>query len=587
MAKNGAGKSSLLKILAGIDLADEGKISLRGGIKLEFLEQEPRFNPQDTVLEAVISSSDQIFQVIKEYEIALLSGQKAQIAAAHEQMDHLEAWDVEARVKQILGKLNIHHFLQPIRELSGGQVKRVALAKTLLCDSDILLLDEPTNHLDLDMVEWLEGHLGRMKTSILMVTHDRYFLDRVCNHILELDNQQLFTYQGNYSYFLEKKEERIQNTTARIEKAQNLYKKELDWINRMPSARTTKSKSRIEAFSDIEAIARQKLDTPTIEFNLSSPRIGKKILDLYDVSKSFGSFHILQNFSYRFKPGEKTGIIGPNGSGKTTLLNIIGGLLKADSGKIEIGETIKLGYFKQEGLAFKEDMRVLDLAKEIAEVVSLGDGRKIGVSQFLQFFLFPPDLQRTPIAKLSGGERRRLHLVYVLMQNPNFLLLDEPTNDLDIQTLQVLEEYLLNFKGCLLIVSHDRFFLDKITDHLFVFGEQGKVVDFPGNFSQYRDHKRNHIQIKKSASPVKEKVKEREPDSSPKKAGFREKFEFTQIEKELEELEEEKKQLEDGLSSGIWDQERLIRESNRLGTVLQLIDEKTNRWLELSELIQS
>lgn len=501
-----------------------------------------------------------------------------------EKMDQYKAWDYENKVKQILSKLKITNFDQVVGQLSGGQKKRVGLAKVLITDPDFLILDEPTNHLDLEMIEWLEEYLNKSKGTLLMVTHDRYFLDRVCNEIIEMDANSIYTYKGNYSYYLEKRAERIENINAEVGKAQKLLKTEQEWMRRMPQARGTKAKYRIDAFYDLKKKAAAGFKEDSMELDIKSARLGKKILELEGLYKSFGDLKILEDFSYKFQRGEKIGIVGKNGTGKSTFLNIITRNLEPDSGSIEIGETVVYGYYRQDGITINENERIIDVIKDIAESIDLGNGKVMSASQFLEYFLFPPKTQYNYVSKLSGGEKRRLYLMTVLMKNPNFLILDEPTNDLDIMTLNVLEEYLMNFKGCLIIVSHDRYFMDKVVDQMFAFEGMGKIRNFPGNYTIYRDtideEEKELKKIEKPAKPKKEKPKS---NNTAKKLSFNEKREFEQLEVDLEALNTEKEELETAMSSGTLTNDELLQKASRIEEVINLIDEKEMRWLELSE----
>lgn len=584
IARNGAGKTSILNVLAERDTPDTGKITKQNDLKIAYLPQNPEFNPQDSVLKAMIASSEKIANCIEFYQKALKTGHKKELGIAIEQMDLFHAWDSETQAKQILDKLSLPDFSQKVCELSGGQKKRLALASTLFQKSDLLILDEPTNHLDLTMIEWLEDYLTRSNCALFMVTHDRYFLDNVCDEILELEGGVLHTYKGNYGYFLEKRNERIQSMNSSIEKAKNLYSRELEWMRRMPQARGTKSKSRIDKFYEIKEVASQKSNESKVKLDVKMTRLGKKIIELQYINKSFDDKILIKDFQYKFIRGEKIGIIGPNGCGKTTFLNIITGNIKADSGKIETGETVKYGFYKQSGIHFNDDDRVIDVVKEIAELVILGDGRKMSITQFLNYFLFPPETHRNKISKLSGGEKRRLYLLTILMQNPNFLILDEPTNDLDIVTLNVLEEYLKIFSGCVLIVSHDRYFMDKIVDHIFSFEGNGVVRDFPGNYSQYREKKETLKRLKKKEVPPQSKSVVKK-ESKPLKVSFKHKHEFELLEKEIKQLNIDKQNLEALISSGSLDQEKLIEISTTLGKLIENLDLKETRWLELDELI--
>ena len=556
IAKNGTGKSTLLSILTGKESQDEGNIIFKRDLTVGFLEQSPHFNPDDTVLEACFNHNGNEEKILK--------------------------------AKQILTQLKITNLAQPIKELSGGQQKRVALANVLITNPDLLILDEPTNHLDLDMIIWLEGFLSRGNKTLLMVTHDRYFLDRVCNSIIELDNSMIFTYKGNYAYFLDKRQERINNAKAEIQHANNLYRRELEWMRRQPQARGHKARYREEAFYELEKIAKQRMEERLIRLKSKNVYIGSKIFECQYVSKAWSPEKIiLKDFYYNFSRFEKMGIVGDNGTGKSTFIKMLLGEVAPDSGKFDIGETVKFGYFSQEGLKFNEQQKVIDIIKDIAEYIDLGGGKHMTASQFLQHFMFTPEQQHNYVYKLSGGEKRKLYLCTVLMHNPNFLVLDEPTNDLDIQTLQVLEEYLQDFPGCVIIISHDRYFMDKIIDHLLVFEGQGRIKDFPGNYTQYREWASLQPQEK---TPTSSNSKE---DSDPKKnyrndtkrkLSYKEKREFEQLEEEIIQLEEEQKALEDALSSSELSVEEITEKSKRLACLKNELDEKSFRWLELSEL---
>lgn len=585
IAKNGTGKTTLFNIITGKDSPDSGKIIFRNNIRFGFLEQNPPLNPKNTLLNEVLHSSNNVKEAIIQYEKAINTHDKNLLSKATEQMDLLGAWDYEVKVKQILTKLKIDKYDQLISTLSGGEKKRVALASVLIEEPDLLLLDEPTNHLDLDMIEWLENYLRNTHSTLLMVTHDRYFLDRVCNEIIEMDNSKIYSYKGNYSYFLEKREERLNNEESQVERAKNILRKEEDWMRRMPKARSHKAKFRIDNFYQLKDVASQSRNDEQMQINVQASRLGKKILEIENLSKKFENISILNNFSYKFSRGEKIGIVGDNGTGKSTFLNLITQNIVPDTGTIEVGQTIVYGYYKQEGIQFTENQRVIDIVQEIAEVVSLGGGREMGVKEFLNYFLFPFDMHYTQVSKLSGGEKRRLYLVTVLMRKPNFLILDEPTNDLDIMTLGVLEDYLTTFDGCVLVVSHDRFFMDQVVDHIFVFQGNGNVKDFPGNYSQYREWtlKMEKVQIKESAIiPKKEIVKSDKPKI---KLSFNEKREYEQLEKEIADLENEKTNLENEINSGNLKTEDLIKKSKRIAEIIHLLDTKTDRWLELSEFI--
>ena len=555
IAKNGSGKTTLLNILAGKEDYDSGEIVFRQGIKVGYLEQNPCFPDDMTVADACLFSQN------------------------------------ELKAKQILTRLKITDYNQFVKELSGGQVKRVALANALISEPDLLILDEPTNHLDLDTVEWLEDYLKRYNRSLLMVTHDRRFLDRVCNDIVEIENRQLFQYKGNYGYYLEKKQERITAMSVEAERAKNLYRKEAEWMNRRPQARATKAKARINAFYELEEKVRQRSGGGNIKLDVKATYIGSKIFEAEHICKSYGDLKILEDFNYIFSRYEKMGIIGNNGTGKSTFIKILIGEIPPDKGTINIGETVRFGYYAQDGLQFDEQMKVIDVIRDIAEEISLGDGKRLSASQFLQHFLFTPETQYNYVYKLSGGEKRRLYLCSILMKNPNFLILDEPANDLDILTLNVLEEYLQNFKGCVIVVSHDRYFMDKVVDHLLVFNGNGDIKDFPGNYSDYRDWKEDKERLSKSEQAGKAQNKEKtnvKPGKTPpekKKLSFKEKRELEELEIEIPVLEKEKSELEEILKdAGNLSSDELIKYTTRIGKLPELIDEKTLRWLELSEL---
>ena len=583
IAKNGAGKSTLMDIIAGLETPDSGKSSLSNHISIGYLRQNPDLNPEDTVLEAAFNSTGELIQAVKNYQKALENHDSRQLDSAIERMNALNAWDFELRIKQILTQLKITDVNQQIKFLSGGQKKRVALAHILIDEPDFLILDEPTNHLDLEMIEWLEKYLEKAKGTLFMVTHDRYFLDRVCNEIIELEDNTIYKYKGNYSYYVEKREERIQSMNAEIDRAKNLFRTELEWLRRMPQARSHKSKYRTEAAYVLQEKASKRRVEDEIELTVQGKRLGSKILNVKNLSKAFGDLVILDKFSYNFARLEKIGIIGKNGSGKTTVLNMLTGALQPDSGTIDVGETISFGYYRQDGINFKSGDRVIDVIKEIAEVVDMGNGNRMTASQFLNYFLFPPESQYNFVEKLSGGEKRRLYLCTILMRNPNFLILDEPTNDLDIMTLNVLEDYLRNFQGCAIVVSHDRFFMDKIVDHLFVFGGEGQVKDFPGNYSDYRDwvdekEKEQRLPEKKEKTAKPKAIKE-----GARKLSFNEKRELEQLEIDISKLEEEKTAIEIAMNSGDCPSEELVIKSQRHGEIRNILDEKEMRWLELSD----
>lgn len=592
IANNGTGKSTLFNVLAGYDTADGGEIAFRDGINIGFLEQVPVINKKISIKEYISTAGLEINQVIKGYKQALADQEKTfnnQTQEALEEattlMDKYNAWDYERKMQEILSRFRITELDQQVHTLSGGQQKRLALAMVLLNDPEFLILDEPTNHLDIDMIEWLESYLFGSGKTLLMVTHDRYFLDRVCDHILELSHGKLYHHAGNYEYFLRKKAERQQTEATEIDKAKNLLRKELDWMRRMPKARGTKSKARKDAFYETKEKAESHKPGQELKLNIKVQRIGGKILELDKVSKSFGDIQILDNFSYIFKKGERIGVIGKNGTGKTTFLDILTGKEKQDSGTIDTGETIAFGYYKQKGLQINEDKRVIEVVKDIAEVIPGSDGSMITASQFLQHFLFPPKLQHAFVSQLSGGEKRRLHLLTILIKNPNFLILDEPTNDLDIITLNKLEEFLSQYKGCLVIVSHDRYFLDKLTDHLFVFEGDGIIKDFTGNYTQYREKKALQ---EKHSKPAKTKEKKSKPltnkPKTKKKLSFKEQRELAQLEKDIEVLELEKEELENKFNSGALAFKELQDSSKRVGELIEIIDEKMMRWMELDEI---
>lgn len=592
IARNGAGKSSLLNIIAGKDLPDSGSVTFRKDIRWSYLPQNPDLDEKKSVFDILFNSENEFMHAIRNYELSLKQLHSDDSPEAHKfletastEMERVGAWDYENKIKEILTRFKIVDLDQRIGELSGGQKKKVSLAKALLEETDLLILDEPTNHLDIEMIEWLEDHLSRQSLSLLVVTHDRYFLDNVCDEILELDNNKLYRYKGNYAYFIEKKAERETIEALETEKAQGLYRKELEWMRRMPQARTTKSKARIDNFYDIEEKAKKRTDKGTGPLEVKMSRIGGKVLELNNVFKAFGDIKLIENFSYIFKKGERAGILGKNGSGKTTLLNLITGELAPDMGKISTGQTIVFGYYSQEGFQPKEDKRVIEIAKEIAEQIPLGKGY-LSASAFLSHFNFPHTLQYNYFSSLSGGEKRRLFLLMQLLKNPNFLILDEPTNDLDIHTLNILEDFLLNFEGCLLVVSHDRYFMDKLVDHVFVFEGNGKIKDYYGNYTEYYRIKlaeeAKAANAKSNLIPKKEK--EPAPQDKVRKPTFKEKKEYEELEQSIQFLEEQKIAIMDRMNSGICTPEELSQLANDYAAMEKLIEEKTNRWLELSEL---
>lgn len=591
IAKNGTGKTTLLNIITGKEDYDSGNVVYRRDLRIGYLPQDPHFPEDITVLEACFHSDSEVVGVISAYEEALMSGDSGRIEELVEQMDLLKAWDYEYRAKQILSQLKINNFDQKIEHLSGGQLKRVALANVLISEPQLLILDEPTNHLDLEMTEWLEEYLKRNNITLLMVTHDRYFLDRVCSSIMEIDKRSLYSYNGNYSYYLEKRQERIDAQNAEVARANNLLRTELDWMRRQPQARGSKAKYRIDAFYELEKKAKQEHDMGNVKLDVKSSYIGSKIFEAKHLSKRFGDVKILEDFNYIFARYEKMGIIGNNGAGKSSFIKMLMGQLQPDSGEIEIGETVRFGYYSQDGLQFDEQMKVIDAVRNIAEEISLGDGRRLSASQFLQHFLFTPETQYNYIYKLSGGEKRRLYLCTVLINNPNFLVLDEPTNDLDIVTLNILEEYLRSFKGCVIVVSHDRYFMDKVVDHLMVFKGNGELKDFPGNYSDYKEWKNLMEEQKKLEVSEKNKKTKNEAKqirevttTSKRRLSFKEKREFEELEILIPRLEEEKSNLEVELSSGTLSNDELLEKSKRISVLIDEIDEKTMRWLELSEI---
>ena len=590
IAKNGTGKTTLLNIIAGKEGYDNGRIAFRRDLRVGYLEQDPAYPDNLTVIEACFHHGNEVIDLIKKYEICLQTPGNPNMDKLLSQMDMLNAWEYELKIKQILSELKISNFDQKVGELSGGQLKRVALANTLITEPDLLILDEPTNHLDLEMTEWLEGYLERSNLSLLMVTHDRYFLDRVCSVIMEIDNQQMYTYKGNYSYYLEKRQERMEAANAEVAKAKNLYKTELEWMRRMPQARGTKARYREDAFYDLEKVAKKTFDTSSVELQMGASYIGTKIFEANNVNKKFDDLVILDDFSYNFSRYEKMGIVGNNGTGKSTFIKVMMGELAPDSGTIDLGETVRFGYYSQDGLEFDDQVKVIDVVRNIADVIDLGNGKQLTASQFLQHFLFTPETQYNYVYKLSGGERRRLYLCTILMTNPNFLVLDEPTNDLDIMTLNVLEDYLQHFKGCLIVISHDRYFMDKVVDHLMVFNGDGDIRNFPGNYTQYRDWKEFKEEEEKNAQKAKlAQVEDKDKHSKVRhnenrKMTYSEKREFETIEKDIDKLEAQKATIEDELCAGDLSVEELTKKSKKLSEINDSIDTKTMRWLELSEI---
>ena len=588
VAKNGSGKTTLLRVVGGIE-ASEGetaKIILKKDIRIGWLPQEPDFHPEQTILESVLDSENPMVQAVKAYEESMLLNKTEAMEKAIQRMEDLKAWDVEARIKEVLFKLNILNLDQKIGALSGGQKKRVALAKLIIDEPEFLILDEPTNHLDVEMIEWLEDYLKQQNLTLFMVTHDRYFLERVCNIILELDRGQLYKYTGNYSDFLEKRALRMENEAITLEKTQKLMKSELEWVRKMPSARTTKAKSRLDAFEDIKDKASKKLDTQEIQIDLKGARLGSKIVELHDISKQFGENKIVDGFIYKFKKNERVGIVGPNGVGKSTFLSLVTGELRPDLGKVVIGETVKFGYYTQSGIQLKDDKRVIDVITDIAEYVPLDKGQKLTAPQLLERFMFDRKQQQVYVSQLSGGERRRLYLLTILMQNPNFLILDEPTNDLDIITLNVLEEFLLEFPGVILIVTHDRYFMNKLVDHLFIFEGKGKIRDFNGDYDDYRDmilqkQREERSQEKQTIIPEKSQpTKSRDGSNLTQE----QRKEIKRLEKKIEQLEERKATITEQFNRTDLSAEKIQQLSTELSNVKNELEEKELQWMELADL---
>ena len=588
IAKNGTGKTTLLKVIAQEE-APEGehaKIILSKEIRVGYLKQDPDLNPKANVLEAALDSDNAKVLAIKNLELATLLNRENEIQAAVEAVDNLKAWDIEARIKEILGKLKVHNFEQLVETLSGGQKKRLALAKILIEEPDFLILDEPTNHLDLDMIEWLEDFLSRQNLTLFMVTHDRYFLERVCNEIIELDNSQLYTYRGNYSDYLEKKANRVANDKANLEKTKKLYKKELDWVRRQPKARGTKAKSRVDKFHEIEDKAKKVIMDDEVSMRIDMARLGGKIVEAHNLGKSFDELCIVKNFNYKFKKGERVGLAGPNGAGKTTFIKLLTKEIDPDAGKVVVGDTVVFGHYTQSNDSLNEDLRVIDCIREIAEFIPLEKGKKLTAESLLEKFLFPRSHQQVYVSQLSGGEKRRLLLLRVLMKNPNFLILDEPTNDLDILTLQVLESFLASYKGCLLVISHDRFFMDKLVDHLFVMTGAGNIKDFNGTYSEYKRSTRgnsNATSTAPKANAVADPAVEAEP--TVRKLSYNEKMEYAQIEKDLAKMEKRKKEIEALFMDGTLAGDKITELSQELGMIQKDIEVKEERWMELAELM--
>lgn len=590
IAKNGSGKTTLMRILAGLDTPDSGLVTYRNGITISYLQQDPQLNEQNTIHQEVYQSDNQFLQAIEAYHDCL-ENQSGDLQAAMERMDLLGAWDYESKVQQVLEKLAINDLNRPIAKLSGGQKKRVALAKVLIQEPDFIIMDEPTNHLDIDMVEWLEQYIAKSSLTLLLVTHDRYFLENTCNVILELDSGVVYKHSGNYASYLESKQLRYENLEATIDKAKNLYRKELEWMRRQPKARGTKAKSRIDSFYDVKKVAHTKVDKREVELEINMNRLGSKILEFHNVKKSFEALSIVNNFSYKFQRQDRVGIIGKNGVGKSTFLQMIMQNEQPTEGKIVVGDTIVFGYYNQNGLQFDDSKRVIEIIKDIAEFIPLTKGKQLSAAQMLERFLFTRDQHYQYVSKLSGGEKRRLYLLTILMQNPNFLILDEPTNDLDILTLNVLEDFLEDFQGCLLVVTHDRYFMDRLVEHCFVFEGAGEIRDFPGNYTQYREWRNQHEQqqkaeAKKQVEPTKESTPEPTKTEAKRKLTFNEKREFEQLEKDIATLEQEKESLNKQLNSGDLSADALLEASNKIGKVIEQLDEKELRWLELSEYQQ-
>lgn len=588
VAKNGSGKTSILNILAGIDTPNSGAVVYRKNIIVTYLPQDPVFNEQLTIEETILESDNEILKVIGRYEKALKNPENQEAyQTAFEEMEAHQAWDFETLYKQILSKLKLDDLNKQVKELSGGQKKRLALAQAILQKPHLLILDEPTNHLDLEMIEWLETFFAKENITLFMVTHDRYFLERVCNEIIELDEGKLYSYKGNYSYYLEKREARIEAETSETGKAKQLFKKELDWMRRQPKARTTKSKSRIQDFHDIKDRAAKRRNNHQVELEINMERLGTKIVEFHKVSKSFEDLKILDGFEYTFNKGERIGIIGKNGTGKSSFLNILTGKLQPDKGKVVIGETIQFGYYTQSGIAIKKGQKVIDVIREFGDFIPLKKGKQISAQQLLERFLFDRKKQYDYVEKLSGGERKRLYLCTVLIQNPNFLILDEPTNDLDIVTLNVLESFLLDFPGCLIVVSHDRYFMDKIVDHLFVFRGNAVIEDFPGNYSDYRSYEESTPQqIATTKTETSSEKKSWKKESNTQKLSYKEQKEFSKLESDIRTLENEKETLENAFANQNWNVEQIKTKSIALQNIIEKLDIATNRWFELSAKIE-
>lgn len=586
IAPNGSGKTSLLRILSGLESPDSGEVNTRNNITISYLQQDPYFDPNISIEEAILSSPNPILKTISNYERAIKNPDDTDaMQDAFDAMESAQAWDFETQYKQILSQLKLDDIDQRINTLSGGQKRRLALAIAILTEPDVLLLDEPTNHLDLEMIEWLEAYFARENITLFMITHDRYFLERVCNEILELDEGEFYSYKGNYSYYLEKREQRLVVEESESAKAKQLYKKELDWMRRQPKARGTKSKSRISSFDSVHDNAMKRRQEHEVELELNMERLGTKIVEMHNMSKSFGDKLLFEKFDYNIKPGERIGIIGNNGTGKSTFLQILTGAIESDTGKVVIGETVKFGYYSQGGIKIKPGQKVIDVIREFGDYIPLKKGRQISAAQLLERFLFDRKKQYDYVEKLSGGEQKRLYLCTVLITNPNFLILDEPTNDLDIVTLQVLENFLLDFPGCLLVVSHDRFFMDKVIDHLLVFKGNGKIKGFSGSYSDYREHEEEQVRIQRqtasNARPVQENKK-----SEANTLSYKERKEYSNLESRINRLEIEKEKMEQAFATEDWDVETINEKSKELQAVIDEIEEKTERWFELGSKLE-
>ncbi|MCE2790543.1 MAG: ABC-F family ATP-binding cassette domain-containing protein [Saprospiraceae bacterium] len=585
VAKNGSGKTTLLRIIAGEEGSDgeNAQITISKEIRTAILKQDPQFDGESTVWEAIFDTGNEAIRAVAEYEKAMISGDESWLQKCVTRLDDLKAWDLESRIKEVLSKLKLDELHQKIRQLSGGQVKRLALAKILMEEPDFIILDEPTNHLDIDMIEWLEAYLQQPNITVFMVTHDRYFLERVCNEILELDQGNLYVYRGNYSQFLEKREARVQNDAVQLEKTKKLFSKELEWMRRQPQARSTKAKSRIDDFYDIKEKAMVRQQQNAVQMNIAASRLGSKILEAHNISKKFGSKSIIEGFTYKFKKGERIGIIGPNGTGKSTFLKLLTQQIEPDTGKIVIGDTIVFGYYTQDGLQLKEDKTVIDVIRDIAEYIPLEKGFKLSAESLLERFLFPRSQQRVYVSQLSGGEKRRLYLLTILMKNPNFLILDEPTNDLDIITLNVLEEYLLDFPGCLIIVTHDRYFMDKLVDHLFILEGGGVLRDFNGTHSEYRDMKKAEERSTVQSVPV---IDALDANAEKKgKASYEQRKEFSKLEKEIKKLEEQKADITGRFNDSSLSPDRIMELSAELQQIQSNLEVKEEKWFALADLM--